>query len=196
MKVCNYAPRIPASRNVCLTCGFRAFIPVCVIKLELWYQKCWGNVTHSVDAYQFSKSKDCWAITLIQPTLFCVIEIKSLRSDLTDISAVVKTLVLIPNVKLQVGKDSIEFDKKFLLLAVVELASDGTAIASHGTVVINLADFANISNGPRKLAFKVAAPTLIQKLLQRMQKDAPQVVMTISCVSVFVVVMFCACRHT
>lgn len=60
--------------------------------------------------------------------------------------------------------------------------SNGKPTASNGTVVINLADFANIAQDPRKLAFKVAVPKNISFPLAALGKtDPPSLVLTIEC---------------
>lgn len=65
------------------------------------------------------------------------------------------------------------YEKKFLLLALLEVDDGGSPTRCHGTVVINLADFARETSGPKRLAFKVAVSRQIKRGLQQIGKAEP-----------------------
>jgi hypothetical protein len=79
---------------------------------------------------------------------------------------------------------SAAFEKKFLQLAVISVTrgyTEDKPVACLGTVVINLADFAERKNrGPKKLAFRVAVNKAISDKLSSIGKsDAPTLIITI-----------------
>jgi hypothetical protein len=59
---------------------------------------------------------------------------------------------------------------------------EDVAEASHGSVVINLADFANVTQGSKKLAFRVSVEKDITAALARLGKtDTPTLIITLTC---------------
>lgn len=83
------------------------------------------------------------------------------------------------------GKAGGAYEKKFLHLAIIKVIRGETedmAEASHGSVVINLADFVSMSTGPKKLAFRVSVGKDITTGLARIGKnDTPTLIITMSC---------------
>ena len=77
------------------------------------------------------------------------------------------------------------YEKKFLHLAIIKVQrgeEEDTAEASYGSVVINLADFANVSQGSKKLAFRVSVGKDITAALARIGKtETPTLIITLTC---------------
>jgi hypothetical protein len=82
-------------------------------------------------------------------------------------------------------KGSGGYEKKFLHLAVIKVLrgeTEDTAQASHGSVVINLADFSSMQQGPKKLAFRVSVTREITTALEIIGKsETPTLIITLSC---------------
>jgi hypothetical protein len=93
------------------------------------------------------------------------------------------------------SKGSLAYEKKFLHLAIIKVQRGDTedvAQASHGTVVINLADFTAMQQGPKKLAFRVSVTKEITGALARIGKtETPTLIITLTCV-----LFACQCSAT
>lgn len=83
------------------------------------------------------------------------------------------------------GKGAAGYEKKFLHLAIIKVARGDTedvAQSSHGSVVINLADFSAMQQGPKKLAFRVSVTKEVTGALARIGKtETPTLIITPTC---------------
>ena len=99
----------------------------------------------------------------------------------------VRSHPLVVRVQSRRSKSSSGYEKKFLHLAVIRVERGETedqAIASHGSVIINLADFTNMQQDSKKLAFRVSVNKEITAALSKIGKaEAPNLTITLTCVA-------------